>query len=76
MGSFLLDSGLRRLVARALRVRVRSYRDVVDGALFFGRKTAPVVELLGLSNAEFDSRGKMVITGRVPHLLTVRVTFI
>jgi hypothetical protein len=70
MGSILLDAGLRRLVARALRVRVRSYRDIVDGALFFGRrwkmfsKTAPVVEVLGLSNVEFDSRDKMVITGR------------
>ncbi|KAG7361590.1 EF hand domain containing protein [Nitzschia inconspicua] len=70
MGSFLLDAGLRRLVARALRVRVRSFRDIVDGALFFGRrwkmfsKTAPVVEVLGLSNVEFDSRDKMVITGR------------
>jgi hypothetical protein len=70
MGSFLLDAGLRRLVARALRVRVRSYRDIVDGAFFFGRrwkmfsKTAPVVEVLGLSNVEFDSRDKMVITGR------------
>ncbi|KAL3908327.1 MAG: hypothetical protein SGILL_008525 [Bacillariaceae sp.] len=70
MGSFLLDVGLRRLVARALRVRLRSFRDVVDGALFFGRrwkltsKTAPVVEVLGLSNVEFDSGNKMVITGR------------
>ncbi|KAL3913897.1 MAG: hypothetical protein SGARI_000416, partial [Bacillariaceae sp.] len=70
MGSFLLDAGLRRLVARTLRVRVRSFRDVVDGALFFGRrwkmtsKTAPVVEVLGLSNVEFDSNNKMVITGR------------
>jgi hypothetical protein len=70
MGSFLLDAGLRRLVARALRVRVRSFRDVVDGALFFGRrwkmtsKTAPVVEVLGLSNVEFDAGNKMVVTGR------------
>lgn len=70
MGSFLLDAGLRRLVARALRVRVRSFRDMVDGALFFGRrwkmtsKTAPVVEVLGLSNVEFDSRNRMIITGR------------
>lgn len=68
--SFLLDAGLRRLVARALRVRVRSFRDIVDGALFYGRrwkmtsKTAPVVEVLGLSNVEFDSRDRMIITGR------------
>jgi hypothetical protein len=70
MGSFLLDAGLRRLVARALRVRVRSFRDIVDGAVFFGRrwkmtsKTAPVVEVLGLSNVEFDLRNRMIITGR------------
>ena len=38
MGSFLLDAGLRLLVARALRVRLRSYRDFVDGAMFFGRR--------------------------------------
>lgn len=69
MGSFLLDAGLRLLVARAIRVRVRSFRDVVDGAYFFGRrwkmasKTAPVVQVLGLSNIEF--RGdKMILTGR------------
>jgi hypothetical protein len=70
MGSFLLDAALRRLVARALRVRIRSYRDLVEGALFVGRswkmmgKTAPVVEVLELSNVEFDSREKMIITGR------------
>lgn len=70
MGSFLLDRGLRLLVARALRVRLRSFRDVVDGAYFFGRKwkikskAAPVVEVLGLSNIEFDKRDKMIITGR------------
>jgi len=70
MGSFLLDAALRRLVARALRVRIRSYRDLVEGALFVGRswkmmgKTAPVVEVLELSNVEFDSRDKMIITGR------------
>jgi hypothetical protein len=70
MGSFLLDSGLRLLVARALRVRVRSFRDIVDGAHFFGRqwkmtsKSAPAVEVLGLSNIEFDKQDKMIITGR------------
>jgi hypothetical protein len=70
MGSFLLDAGLRLLVARALRVRLRSFRDFVDGAYFFGRrwkmasKSAPVVEVLGLSNVEFDKRDKMIITGR------------
>mmetsp|Transcript_102585 Transcript_102585/g.208907 ORF Transcript_102585/g.208907 Transcript_102585/m.208907 type:complete len:953 (+) Transcript_102585:13-2871(+) len=68
--AFLLDAALRRLVARALRVRVRSYRDLVEGALFVGRrwkmtcKTAPVVEVLELSKVEFDSKGKLIITGK------------
>jgi len=70
MGSFLLDDALKRLIARTLRVRVRSYRDLTEGALFVGRrwmmntKTAPVVEVLELCNVEFDSRDKMIITGR------------
>jgi hypothetical protein len=70
MGSFLLDAGLRLLVGRALRVRIRSFRDLTDGAYFFGRswmmtsKSAPLVEVLGLSNVEFDKRDKMIITGR------------
>lgn len=70
MGSFLLDAALRRLVARSLRVRIRSYRDLTEGALFVGRRwkmfstTAPVVEVLELSKVEFDSRDKMVVTGR------------
>jgi hypothetical protein len=70
MGSFLLDAGLKLLVARALRVRARSFRDVVDGTLFFGRnwkmnsKSAPVVQVLGLSNVEFDKNDKMIVTGR------------
>lgn len=70
MGSFVLDAGLKLLVARTLRVRTRSFRDIVDGAMFFGRKyrlntkAAPLVEVLGLSNVEFDSNDKMVITGR------------
>ena len=70
MGSFLLDAGLKLLVARTLRVRARSFRDVVDGALFVGRnyklnsENAPVCQVLGLSNIEFDSNDKMVVTGR------------
>lgn len=70
MGSALLDAGFRRLVARALRRRVRSFRDIVDGALFVGRswnmasKQAPVVEVPQLTSVEFDSRNRMVITGR------------
>jgi hypothetical protein len=69
-GSFLLDAGLKLLVARSLRVRSRAFRDVVDGALFFGRKykltskSAPMVQVLGLSNVEFDKNDKMIITGR------------
>ncbi len=60
----------------AIRVRVRSFRDVVDGAYFFGRqwkmtsKTAPVIpkqhrssQVLGLSNIEFSGE-KMILTGR------------
>ena len=70
LGSFLLDTGLRLLVARALRVRLRTFRDIVDGAFFVGRrwklfsKSAPVVDILKLSNVEFDNNDKMVITGR------------
>ena len=51
MNSFLLDSGLRRLVARALNLRVRSVRDFLDGAMFYGRtwnlnsEEAPMVEV-------------------------------
>lgn len=69
MDSFLLDSGLRLLVARVIRLRVRSFRDVVDGAYFFGRqwkmasKSAPVVQVLELSNVEFVN-DKMILTGR------------
>jgi hypothetical protein len=69
MGSFLLDAGLRLLVGRALRVRLRSLRDLTDGAYFFGRswkmtsESAPLVEVLGLSNVEFDKQDKMIITG-------------
>jgi hypothetical protein len=51
MESVLLQAGLNRLVARALRRRVRSFRDLVDGAHFFGRtwtlasKEAPQVDV-------------------------------
>eukprot|EP00979_Chaetoceros_neogracilis_P006087 scaffold1212_cov228-Chaetoceros_neogracile.AAC.8 len=68
--SGLLDDGLRRLVARALRRRVRSLRDLLDGAVFYGRtwntasKQAPVVEVQKLTNIEFDSQDRMIITGR------------
>jgi hypothetical protein len=68
--SGLLDDGLRRLVARALRRRVRSARDLVDGAVFYGRtwnmasREAPIVEVPKLINIEFDSKDRMIITGR------------
>lgn len=70
MNSFLLDAGLRALVARVLRVRLRSYRDFTDFALFFGRRwklksaSAPVVQVLGLSNVEFDKKDRIILTGR------------
>ena len=68
--SELLDDALRRLVARALRRRVRSVRDFFDGAVFYGRqwnmasKQAPVVEVPKLTNIEFDRRDRLIITGR------------
>lgn len=70
LNSFLLDAGLRRLVARALRRRVRSFRDLIDGAVFFGRSwkmtsaSAPVVEIPQIENIEFDDDNRLIITGR------------
>jgi len=70
MNSFLIDSGLRRLVARALSRRVRGLRDLLDGAVFYGRtwklfaKNAPLVEVPKLDNVEFDNRNRLIITGR------------
>ncbi|EED89538.1 predicted protein [Thalassiosira pseudonana CCMP1335] len=70
MDSFLLDAGLRRLVARALCRRVRSIRDLFDGAVFYGRtwklfeQTSPLVEVPKLQDIQFDSRNRLVITGR------------
>jgi hypothetical protein len=70
MSSFLLDAGLRRLVARVLRIRVRSVRDLMDGAVFVGRSwndkspTAPRVEVPELTNIEFDKQNRLIITGR------------
>lgn len=68
--SFLLDAGLRRLVARALRRRVRSFRDLVDGAVFYGRtwnmasESAPMVEVPELTSVEFDEENRIIMTGR------------
>lgn len=67
--SFLLDAALRRLIARALRRRVRSFRDFMDGAVFYGRKwnmaskSAPVVEVPQLTSIEFDPQDRLVVTG-------------
>lgn len=69
--SFLLDAGLRRLVAQALKRRVRSLRDFMDGAVFHGRswkmssESAPSVQVLELTDIEFDDRNKLILTGRV-----------
>ena len=66
----LLDAGLRRLVGRALRVRVRTFRDYAQGDLFLGRSydinsdDAPRVEVDRLENVEFDSQDRVIITGR------------
>jgi hypothetical protein len=70
MESHLVDLGLRRLVARALRRRMGSVRDIMDGALFYGRSwnmassTAPVIEVPRLTQVEFDSEDRLIITGR------------
>jgi len=70
MESGLLLDGLSRLVTRALRRRVRSIRDLADGAVFFGRAwnmasaQAPVVEVPELTSIEFDSKDRAIITGR------------
>ncbi|GMH74931.1 hypothetical protein TL16_g06599 [Triparma laevis f. inornata] len=70
LNSFLLDAGLRRLVARALRLRVRTVRDLADGAMFVGRTwnlnspSAPLVEVPKLTNIEFDDQNRVIITGR------------
>ena len=68
--SFLIDAGLRRLVARALSRRVRGLRDMFDGAVFYGRtwklfeQNAPLVEVPKLQDVQFDSRNRLIITGR------------
>ncbi|GKY93908.1 hypothetical protein MPSEU_000357700 [Mayamaea pseudoterrestris] len=69
--SFLLDAGLRRLVAQAIRRRVRSLRDTIDGAVFYGRTwkmsstTAPVVDVIAIEDVEFDTSNRLILTGRV-----------
>mmetsp|Transcript_19898 Transcript_19898/g.29513 ORF Transcript_19898/g.29513 Transcript_19898/m.29513 type:complete len:820 (+) Transcript_19898:212-2671(+) len=68
--SFLVNKGLRLLAARAIRRRVRSLRDIIDGAHFFGRSwnmasvQAPVVEVPQITEVEFDKRNRLIVTGR------------
>ena len=70
MKSTLLYAGLRQLVTFALRVRVRSLRDLADGAVFYGRKwkrdsrKAPQVECTELISVEIDDQDRAIITGR------------
>jgi hypothetical protein len=70
MESTLVDMGLRRLVARALRRRMGSVRDIMDGAIFYGRswnmasREAPLIEVPRLIEVEFDSSDRLIITGR------------
>jgi len=70
MNSVLLDIGLRRLVARALSRRVRGIRDLLDGAVFYGRtwkqfeQNSPQVEVAKLEDVQFDKRNRLIITGR------------
>ena len=67
--SALVEDGLKRLVARILRIRVGKVRDVSDLAVFFGRKwnredaSAPVVEVPELVSVEFDKKDRLVLTG-------------
>jgi len=70
MDSILLDTGLRRLVARALSRRVRGLRDLLDGAVFYGRtwkvfeQNSPQVEVAKFEDVQFDKRNRLIITGR------------
>ena len=66
----LLQSGLKRLVARAFKVRVRSVRDFLDGAVWFGRTwelnapDAPSVVIPEFDDIEFDDNNNIVLSGR------------
>jgi len=69
--STLLDTGLRLLVERVLKKRIRPLRDFVDGAVFYGRKwyqrekKAPLTEVVELSDIEWTKDNKFIFTGRV-----------
>ncbi|GMI27521.1 hypothetical protein TeGR_g8327, partial [Tetraparma gracilis] len=51
-------------------LRVRTVRDLFDGAIFYGRTwdlnspSAPLVEIPKLTNVEFDDKNKAIISGR------------
>jgi len=68
--STLLNTGLRLLVERVLKKRVRPIRDFVDGAVFYGRKwnmaskAAPLTEVVELSDIEWTKDNKFIFTGR------------
>lgn len=70
LNSSLLDAGLRQLVARALRRRVGSLRDVLEASLLNGRSfnllggTGPIVRVPKLDDVEFDRQNRLVLTGR------------
>jgi hypothetical protein len=63
--------GLRLLVERVLKKRIRPIRDFVDGAVFYGRKwyqrekAAPLTEVVELSDIEWTKDNKFIFTGRV-----------
>jgi len=69
--STLLNTGLRLLVERVLKKRIRPFRDFVDGAVFYGRKwyqrekAAPLTEVVELSHIEWTKDNKFIFTGRV-----------
>ena len=58
------------LVACVLQRRVRSWRNLVDGAVFYGRtwtaasSAAPQVEVPCLESIEFDDRNRAVVGRR------------
>ena len=70
MTSPLLEDALSRLISMVLRRRVRSVRDTLDLAVLFGRgykltsKNAPFTQITDLTNVEFDSKNRLIMTGR------------
>ena len=70
MNSFVINVGLRRLVARALCRRVRGIRNLLNGAVFNGRtwklleQDAPLAEVPKLQDIQFDQENRLIITER------------